>query len=230
LNKRSTIAAMAEAQATIPALRLTLTGTKLGQPGTGSAHPVGDVVTEVDRCGALRTACNFAAMGMMLPSLLADLYATVTIARDEERTVTLRQLIRTLNSTMTLAHAFGYADLAYLVTERSAQTAEDLRDPAWSAVAAFSRVHALLPMGAHDQAYTFASRATDAARSVTGEVSANPALASYGALCTVSALMAAVTGRADESGTRLDEAAVLAQRTGETEPDVAYFGSTNVAM
>lgn len=29
-------------------------------------------------------------MGAMLPSLLADLYATITIARDEERTVTLR--------------------------------------------------------------------------------------------------------------------------------------------
>jgi transcriptional regulator with XRE-family HTH domain len=253
LNKRSTIAAlaaalevspseligqpvrwedpaMAEAQATVPVLRLALVGTELGQSGTGSARPVGDVVAEVDRCVALRTACDFAAMGAMLPSLLADLYATVTIVRDEERTVTLRQLIRALNSAMTLTHAFGYADLAYLVTERSAQAAEELRDPAWSAVAAFSRVHALLPMGAHSQAYTLASRATDAARSVTGEVNANPALASYGALCMVSALMAAVTGRTDESDTRLAEAAVVAQRTGETGPDVAYFGPTNVAM
>jgi hypothetical protein len=85
-------------------------------------------------------------------------------------------------------------------------------------------------MGAHDQAYTLASRATDAARSVTGEVSGSPALASYGALCMVSALMAAVTGRTDESDTRLTEAAVVAQRTGETGPDVAYFGPTNVAM
>ncbi len=253
LNKRSTIAAlaaalevspseligqpvrwedpaMAEAQATVPVLRLALVGTELGQSGTGSARPVGDLVTEVDRCVALRTACDFAAMGAMLPSLLADLYVTVTVVRDEERTVTLRQLIRALNSAMTLAHAFGYADLAYLVTERSAQAAEDLRDPAWSAVAAFSRVHALLPMGAHSQAYTLASRATDAARSVTGEVSASPALASYGAVCMVSALMAAVTGRTDESDTRLAEAAVVAQRTGETGPDVAYFGPTNVAM
>jgi len=222
--------AMAEAQATIPALRLALGGTELGQAGTGSARPVSDVVTEVDRCVALRTACDFAAMGAMLPSLLADLYATVTIVRDEERTVTLRQLIRVLNSAMTLAHAFGYADLAYLVTERSAQAADELRDPAWSAVAAFSRVHSLVPMGAHSQAYTLASRATDAARSVTGEVSTSPALASYGALCMVSALMAAVTGRTDESDTRLAEAAVVAQRTGETGPDVAYFGPTNVAM
>jgi hypothetical protein len=205
-------------------------GTELGQSGTCSARPVGDVVTEVDRCVALRTTCDFAAMGAMLPSLLADLYATVTVVRDEERTVTLRQLIRALNSAMTLAHAFGYADLAYLVTERSTQAANDLRDPAWSAVAAFSRVHALLPMGAHNPAYTLASRATDAARSVTGDVSGSPALASYGALCMVSALGAAVTGRTDESDTRLAEAAAIAQRTGETGPDVAYFGPTNVAM
>jgi transcriptional regulator with XRE-family HTH domain len=222
--------AMAEAQATIPALRLALVGTELGQSGTGSARPVGDVVAEVDRCVALRTACDFAAMGAMLPNLLADLYTTVAIVRDEERTVTLRQLIRALNSAMTLAHAFGYADLAYLVTERSAQAADALHDPAWSAIAAFSRVHALLPMGAHNQVYILASRATDAARSVTGEVSGNPALASYGALCMVSALVAAVTGRTDESDTRLAEAASIAQRTGETGPDLAYFGPTNVAM
>jgi hypothetical protein len=86
------------------------------------------------------------------------------------------------------------------------ESLDELRDPAWSAVAAFSRVHALLPMGAHSQAYTFANRATDAARSVTGEMSANPALASYGALCMVSALTAAVTGCTDESDTRLVEA------------------------
>lgn len=63
--------------------------------------------------------------------------------------------------------------------KRSAQAADDLRDPAWSAVAAFSRVHALLPMGDHNQTHTLAARATDAARSVTGEVNGNPALASY---------------------------------------------------
>lgn len=222
--------AMAEAQTTIPALRLALVGTELGQSGTGSARPVGDLVTEVDRCVALRTACDFAAMGAMLPSLLADLYATVALTRDEERAVALRQLVRALNSAMTLAHAFGYADLAYLVTERSAQAADDLHDPAWWAIAAFSRVHALLPMGGHEQAHTFADRAADAARSVTGEVNGNPALASYGALCMVSALTAAVTGRAGEADTRLTEAAAIAQRTGETGPDVAYFGATNVAM
>lgn len=222
--------AMAEAQATIPALRLALAGTELGQSGSGSARPVGDLVTEVDSCVAWRTACDFAAMGAMLPSLLADLYTTAAFVRDEERTVALRQLIRVLNSAMTIAHAFGYVDLAYLVTERSAQAADDLRDGAWSAVAVFSRVHALLPMGDPNQAYTLAARATDAARSVTGEVNGNPALASYGALCMVSALTAAVTGHTDESDTRLDEAAVIAQRTGETGPDVAYFGPTNVAM
>lgn len=174
--------AMAEAQAPIPALRVALAETELGQSGTGSVRPVGGMSTEVNRCVALRSACDFAAMGAMLPGLLADLYATVAVARDEERAVTLRQLIRALNSAMTLAHAFGYADLAYLVTERSAQAADDLRDPAWSAVAAFSRVHALLPIGAHSHAYAFASRATDAARSVAGEVSGSPALASYGSI------------------------------------------------
>ncbi|MGH3869827.1 MAG: hypothetical protein ACRDQ4_27750 [Pseudonocardiaceae bacterium] len=38
---------------------------------------------------ALRTVCDFAAMGKMLPSLLADLYTTVALARGEERTAAL---------------------------------------------------------------------------------------------------------------------------------------------
>jgi transcriptional regulator with XRE-family HTH domain len=59
--------AMAEAQATIPALRLALAETELGQSGTGSVRPVGDMITEVNRCVALRSACDFAAMGAMLP-------------------------------------------------------------------------------------------------------------------------------------------------------------------
>ena len=222
--------AMAEAQATIPSLRLALVGTELGQSGTGSARLMNDLVADVDRCVALRTACDFAAMGAMLPGLLTDLYTTAAASRDGERADVLRQLIRTLNSAMTLAHAFGYSDLAYMVTERSAQVADDLRDPAWSAIAAFSRVHALLPIGGHDQAHALASRATDTARSVTGEVSGESALASYGALCMVSALMASVTGRVGESDTRLAEAAAVARRTGEAGPDVAYFGPTNVAM
>jgi transcriptional regulator with XRE-family HTH domain len=222
--------AMAEAQATIPSLRLALVGTELGQVGTGQARPVSSLVTDADRCVALRTACDFAAMGRMLPGLLADLYAAAATTRGEERAVVLELLVRTLNSAMTLAHAFGYADLAYMVTERSAQAAEDLGSPAWSAIAAFSRTHALLPMGGHDQAYALATRATDTARSVTGEVGRDSALATYGALCMVSALMASVTGRADESDARLAEAEAVAQRTGEAGPDVAFFGPTNVAM
>jgi hypothetical protein len=46
----------------------------------------------------------------------------------------------------------------------------------------------------------------------------------------VSALMAAVMGRTEESENRLAEAEAVAQRTGETGPDVAFFGPTNVAM
>lgn len=222
--------AMAEAQATIPDVRLAIVNTELGQLGRGTVRPVADLVTQVDRCVGLRTACDFAAMGAVLPGLLSDLYATVTISRDEERAVVLRQIIRTLNSAMTLAHAFGYSDLAYTITERSVQAADDLKDPAWSAIAAFSRVHALLPMGGHDQAYALAIRAADTARSVTGEVGRDSALASYGALCLVSAVMSSVTGHPDEADSRLREASEVASRTGEAGPDVAFFGPTNVAM
>ncbi|GDY28683.1 helix-turn-helix domain-containing protein [Gandjariella thermophila] len=222
--------AMAEAQVTIPALRLAVVGTELGDTGHGHTRPVADLRAEVDRCVSLRSACDFAAMGRLLPDLLVDLYATAAAARGDDRQQVLQLLIRTLNSAMTLAHAFGYTDLAYLVTERGVHVAEELRSPAWSAIAAFSRTHALLPIGGHTSAYVLASRAADQARSATGEANGDPALAAYGALCMVSALMAAVTGKIDESESRLAEAEAVAQRTGEAGPDVAFFGPTNVAI
>jgi hypothetical protein len=55
------------------------------------------------------------------------------------------------------------------------------------------------------RAYALASRVTDDARAVTGDLGRDSALASYGALCMVSALIASVTGRTDESDARFAE-------------------------
>lgn len=214
-----------DARETIPAVRLALVGSSLGQPGAGEQRPLEVIAADVDRIVRHRSAVQLAEMGRALPGPITELYAATATTRGEDRATALRHLVRALNSAMTLAHAFGYADLAYMITERSMHAAADL-DPEWLAIAEFSAVHAMLPMGGQDQAYALATAAADRARAaVTG-----PGMAAYGALLLVSGLMASITGHTDEAHERLAEAAQVADRTGESGPDTAFFGPTNTAL
>jgi hypothetical protein len=169
-------------------------------------------------------------MADALPSLLYNLYGLAAHSTGDDRAQAMRHLIRALSTAMTLAHALGYADLAYMVTERSQQAAVALESPAWQAVTAFSQVHALLPMGARREAWALADRATDTARSATDDVMGQPALAAYGSLLIVSAMVAAGDGHTADADARLAEAADVAARTGECTADVSMFGPTNVAL
>jgi hypothetical protein len=65
---------------------------------------------------------------------------------------------------------------------------------------------------------------------ITGQVNGQPALASFGSLCLVSALIASATGHPSEANERLAEAQAVAERVGEAGPDVSYFGPTNVGL
>jgi transcriptional regulator with XRE-family HTH domain len=214
-----------DARETIPAVRLALVGNRLGHAGQVEPRSQDAIAADVDRIVRHRSAVQLAEMGRALPGPIAELYAATATTRGEERATALRHLVRALNSAMTLAHAFGYPDLAYMIAERSMHAAAEL-DAEWLAIAEFSAVHAMLPMGGQDQAYDLATAAADRARgSVTG-----PGLAAYGALLLVSGLMASITGRTAEAEERLAEAAQVADRTGEAGPDVAYFGPTNTAL
>jgi hypothetical protein len=57
-----------------------------------------------------------------------------------------------------------------------------------------------------------------------------PALASFGSLCLVSALIASATGHPSEANERLAEAQAVAERVGEASRDVSYVGPTNVGL
>jgi transcriptional regulator with XRE-family HTH domain len=153
--------ALADAQATIPAVRLALVSNRLGAATTAPTRAVIALAADVDRLVRARTRADFGAMGDALPALLTELYATAAATTGDERTLALRQLVRTLNTAMTLASAFGYADLAYMVSERSVQAAAELGSPAWDAIALFSQTHALAGVADHRQAYLLASAAVD---------------------------------------------------------------------
>ena len=218
--------AMAEAQATIPAVRLALVGARLGggEPVTERAVP--DLAAETERIVELRTACDFASLGAALPSLLTDLYAATGTTHGDDRQTVLECLARALNSAMTLAHVFGYSDLAYMLAEHSYRASLDL-GTGWSTVARIAQVHALLPIGAQDQAHRLAVEAAEVARSSIDRVGVEDGLAAYGALLMAAALAAK---RRPDAEAALAEAAQVAARTGETGADVSFFGETNLGM
>ncbi|MCK2242129.1 MULTISPECIES: helix-turn-helix transcriptional regulator [unclassified Crossiella] len=228
---QSTDPAMAEAQATLPALRVALVTTEFGKPAEGARRPVRQLVTETQQAIGYRTDCDFAALGRILPSLVTGLHTAVVQERGEERVEAMQALIHTLVSASALMHAFSYSMEAYTASDRAVQVATELGD-GWTAVAKFSLAHALLPMGndAMAHAYRIASESADVARSLTGRIEGDPAIAAYGSLCLVSALTAAVTGRAAEADERLAAAAEVAKRAGDCSPTVATFGPTNVLL
>ncbi|MFE2751492.1 helix-turn-helix domain-containing protein [Actinosynnema sp. NPDC059335] len=222
--------ALADAQATIPAVRHALVSNRLGAATTAPTRPVIALAADVDRLVRARTRADFGAMGDALPALLTELYAAVAATSGDERALAVRQLVRALNTAMTLASAFGYADLAYMVSERSVQAAAELGSPAWDAIATFSQVHALAGVADHEQAFRLAAAAVDqTGAAVTADRDPN-SVAAYGALCMVSGLMAAGSGHAADAAARIDEAAEVAERTGESGPDTAFFGPTNVRL
>lgn len=223
---------MAAAQATVPALRLVLIAERIGAPhGDGSGRDIGMLTAEAERAVKLRSSVDLVVLGSMLPPLLVDLHHVVATSRGDDRVAALEGLMHGYGSTMALLHMLGYQWEALEAALKSAEVAAELGG-GWESVAAFSLTHALLPMGnrVHEHAYHTASEAAETARSLTGTVQRDPALAAYGSLCLVSGLAAAVTSREAEAAERIAEAQEVAERVGECSPTVATFGPTNVAM
>ncbi|MEU3625722.1 helix-turn-helix transcriptional regulator, partial [Amycolatopsis coloradensis] len=210
---------LAAAQGTVAPLRAAYLSTVLGAvPAVGGQVRGPDELTAaVQRGVGLRTACDFTALGRLLPGLLVELHHLVATDATARRGAARRGALEALHVACASASvhflALGYPMEAVVAADRAAEVAAELGG-AWPALAAFSQVTALLPTGTHDHAYRIASEATDAARGLSGQITDQPAQAAYGALLLASSLTASVTGRAEEAADRLAEAGTLAEQVG----------------
>jgi hypothetical protein len=118
----------------------------------------------------------------------------------------------------------GYADLAWIAADRGAQAAQRLDDPLWIAAADFTCAGALFGAGAHQRAADIAARSADTVPTATQE-----GLEVRGMLLLHQAFGAA-TGASGVIDAALDEARVLAERTGSGNAFWFMFGPTNVAL
>jgi transcriptional regulator with XRE-family HTH domain len=211
----------------IPPLRVALMTSSLAEPVVERARPLSDLVDEMARIEPLHQACNYLAVGTVLPSVLDELYYHAVVPEDEDAyRVTLQTLVDACVCATFTAKDLGYQDLAYTAAMRAEEAARILDDPVQLGKAAFLRVHTLPRAGSWDRILSGAERAAD---SLEAHASAPGGVEVLGMLTLAASLSAAVVQNGQRAEHWLDEAAGLARRVPD-EPDQTWmaFSYTNV--
>jgi transcriptional regulator with XRE-family HTH domain len=211
-----------EAHAAVPAIRLAYLSTSLDHSDAPPGRPATQLLAEVAEVMDLRQACRYADVAKRLPALLHDLHAAA--ARGPGQREALQAVVHLGQAATRLLMNLGYAELAWIAADRGAQAAQRLGDPLWIAAADFTRVGALLGAGARQRAAEIATRSADSVPTVTQD-----GLEVRGMLLLHQAF-AAATGASGVTGTALDEAQQIAERTGQGNAFWFMFGPANVAL
>jgi transcriptional regulator with XRE-family HTH domain len=212
----------------IPALRVALQTNTLTTPAVDHARPLPEVVEEVNgRIEPLRRACNYVAIGQMLPDVLDDLHYHVAAPADEgTKRLALQALVEVCVCATFTAKNLNYADLAHLAAVRSEEAAAQLDDPLYSGKADYVWLHTLPRAGSWDRNLTAAERAASTlephARDPLG-------LQVLGMMTLTAALTAASIQRGDTASHWIEEAKKIAAHVPD-EPmrNWQSFSATNV--
>lgn len=199
----------ARAAVAVPAIRQAVIMRQAGITRPPPAEPGPDAALEAI------VATDFAALGPMLPGLLAG--------------CTGPDLVRVGYAAMFHLRYTGYGDLAREVAALALADAQQRDDPTWLAVAEFVRANAL-PAETADLAGELARQAADAVQPHAGLPQARQA---YGMLHLTAALRAAAAGRGGDAQAHLAEAAGEADTLGEPDGTGVCslgFGPTNVGI
>ncbi|MDQ1647443.1 MAG: hypothetical protein QOJ50_3627 [Cryptosporangiaceae bacterium] len=213
------------ALATVPAIRAALVALSF-TPDEPPGRTLGELTAESVRLAPLRAACDYVSLGCALPNLMADLHSAASQNDGQRRGDALRMLVETTyHCTYTLKY-LGFADLAMRAADHCHAAGQRLGDPAWLAVAEFTRLHSLPP----DSGPRIARLASEAADQLEPHTADPGAQQVYGMLHLTAALTAAIAGRADEVSAHLGEAERVAGQTGEGSFAHMSFGPTNVGF
>lgn len=188
LDRRSTISALAAAirvseseitggphlgtdleqsgpHSTIPAVRTALLGNVIGDSVVDSARPLPDLARCVgETVEPLRRACDYLAIGELLPALIDELhYHVARSAGQPSQQLALETLIEACVNASLMAKHLEYLDLAHIATLRAEQAARLLNEPTGFGKAAFLRLHTgPRELRSWDRALIIAARAADA--------------------------------------------------------------------
>jgi transcriptional regulator with XRE-family HTH domain len=213
----------------IPGLRVALMTNSLAEPAVERARSLSELVGEVERIEPLHQACNYLAVGTVLPSLLDELHYHVAAPEDEAAyRLALETLVDACVCATFTAKDLGYQDLAYTAAQRADEAARILGDPVQLGKAAFLRVHALPRAGSWDRVLMGAEKAADA---LEAHADAPDGTEVLGMLTLAASLSAAAVQNRDQAEHWLQEASNLAHRVPD-EPDSNWmaFSATNVGV
>ncbi|MDQ4020740.1 MAG: helix-turn-helix domain-containing protein [Actinomycetota bacterium] len=216
---------MGEVHAAVVALRVALADNSLDDPADDVARPWPELAADLHRVNNdLRPRADHAALGLVLPDLIADLHATAAVDPDHRRDA-LGGLLDVYAAAVVALKHLGQSDLAAVAAMHARGVATEVGSPAYTALAEWVRALAV-SSPARERSLTQASRAAERVQPVVGSDGA--AAEMYGMLHLMCALNAAALNRYSESADHEAEAADVAARVGTgTNFGHTCFGEPN---
>ncbi len=203
--------AMGEVHAAVVALRVALADNSLDDPADEPTRPWPQLAVELHRVNTeLRPRADHAALGLVLPDLIADLHATAA-ADPEHRRDALVGLLDVYTATVAALKHLGESDLATVAAMHARAVAAEVDSPAYTALAEWVRALAV-SSPARQRSLLLARQAADKVAPMIGSDGA--AMETYGMLHLMCSLNSAALARYDESADHEAEAADVAARVG----------------
>ena len=225
----STDRLQSDPHAVIPALRAALQTSSIDDPAVDQARPLPALVQEMTRIEPLHQACDYVAIGKVLPAIIEELHCHASRPADEAAyQAALETLVDACVCATFTAKDLGYGDLAHLAALRAEEAGRRVDDPVQLGKAAFVRVHSLPKAGAWDRTL---AQAQKAAEELEPYATSTLSFQVLGMLELTAALSAAVVQDGTRAADWLHEADRLAERVPDI-PDESWmaFSATNVGI
>ena len=210
------------AQASVYGIRQALVDIDLSEPAIRSAPPLADLARTVALVDTLRQACDYAGAARLVPDLLRDLYAG---SAGPDRQAALRLLCEVSFIASSIVRNLGHPAEAWLGAERCRDAAEAAEDPVLLGYAAYARASAASACGSFHRSLAVAGKAAD---ELQPHLAMPGGIEMLGSLQLICAYATRGLKRLDDSRSWAGQAAVLADRSGETTTMGLFFGPTNV--
>jgi transcriptional regulator with XRE-family HTH domain len=194
------------------------------EPPSRQHRPIDVLAQESELVRDLYNRCDYAGALGRLVDLVPELHAA-THGPDNQRAVQLQ--VPVYGAAMGSLLNLGYPAHAWLAVERCTEAAARLDDPVAVAVAACNRARVAASSGAYVAARSAAGRAAGELEHHLGEPGALEVL---GFSHLTRAYHSTGLKETDTAAAHLDEAAAIADRTGETDAWDLAFGPNNVAL
>ncbi len=205
-------------QGAIEPLRRALLAYDLPPPDDTRLRAADELRTEVTAASLLGRQARYLQLTHVLPGLLDELQAAISVAGDAERPGLYALLAEAYGGISGLTHQLGYTDLRALTLDRIEWASQRCQDPLRIARTQWSRGASLLGVAAYDQGLALMERT----RTELGTGDLDEAARSvYGSLHLRSSVLAARAGRRQESDAHLAEARDLAATV---RPEANHYG------